>query len=317
VMLEKIKGQKIIINTDLDGLLSGLILQHFLDCEIVGFSNSRDKIFYNPQRCHDIFDCIFIDMYIPNPQTITIDQHVIATDDEHLTMLKNYGTKINPNLFAKRCFLTENAYYKKFPLATVHFLIGLLERWQIDLSSIILKRADAELSPIDFLLRADDVMNITVNTYRENAINWWQYMLSISNNGFIINQLVDYLQTINKTKAIFLKEKTSRFLVDTFRCESPDGGFKNILDENFFIKKNIKTYFDFLAQHFGLKTIDNNMRFETLSGINKRVKFDYQKHASLVQNGTIAGEKVFSYAFVRAQQSDANFSYTVLSDITK
>ena len=36
--------KKIVINSDIDGFLSGMILQKYYDCEIVGFSNSKESI---------------------------------------------------------------------------------------------------------------------------------------------------------------------------------------------------------------------------------------------------------------------------------
>ena len=33
-------NNKIIINTDIDGFLSGMILKQYFNCEIVGFTNS-------------------------------------------------------------------------------------------------------------------------------------------------------------------------------------------------------------------------------------------------------------------------------------
>ncbi len=36
------KNKNIIINTDIDGILSGALLVKYLGCQIVGFTNSKD-----------------------------------------------------------------------------------------------------------------------------------------------------------------------------------------------------------------------------------------------------------------------------------
>ena len=41
-------NKNIIINTDIDGFLSGMILQKYYGCKIVGFSNSRETIWVTP-----------------------------------------------------------------------------------------------------------------------------------------------------------------------------------------------------------------------------------------------------------------------------
>ena len=49
-MFDQLQNQNVIINTDIDGILSGLILHNFLNCEIVGFSNSWDTVWYNKNK---------------------------------------------------------------------------------------------------------------------------------------------------------------------------------------------------------------------------------------------------------------------------
>ena len=38
------KNKNIVINTDIDGFLCGMILQKYYGCKVVGFSNSRETI---------------------------------------------------------------------------------------------------------------------------------------------------------------------------------------------------------------------------------------------------------------------------------
>ncbi len=56
--------KKIIINSDIDGVLSGLILTNFLNCEIVGFSNSDDTVWIDESKVNSIYDAVYIDMFV-------------------------------------------------------------------------------------------------------------------------------------------------------------------------------------------------------------------------------------------------------------
>ena len=43
------KNKNIVINTDIDGFLCGMILQKYYGCRVVGFSDSRDKVWLTPE----------------------------------------------------------------------------------------------------------------------------------------------------------------------------------------------------------------------------------------------------------------------------
>lgn len=46
IMLKELfeRNKNIVINTDIDGFLCGMILQKYYGCKVVGFSNSRETI---------------------------------------------------------------------------------------------------------------------------------------------------------------------------------------------------------------------------------------------------------------------------------
>ena len=48
--------KKCIINTDIDGILTGLLLQHHLNWEVVGFCDSKDTICITPGLIEKIED---------------------------------------------------------------------------------------------------------------------------------------------------------------------------------------------------------------------------------------------------------------------
>lgn len=53
------RNKNIVINTDIDGFLSGMILQKYYGCRVVGFSDSRDKVWLIPE-VNDIDSPIYI-----------------------------------------------------------------------------------------------------------------------------------------------------------------------------------------------------------------------------------------------------------------
>ena len=61
------KNKNIVINSDIDGMLSGMILQKYYGCKVVGFSNSWDCVWIDPQYENSTVDAInkpvYIDLY--------------------------------------------------------------------------------------------------------------------------------------------------------------------------------------------------------------------------------------------------------------
>ena len=84
-MLKEIfeKNPKIIINTDIDGILSGVILVKYCNCKIVGFTNSKDCVWLADEY-DDLYKHVYIDMFVTEDKTICIDQHVVALDESHM-----------------------------------------------------------------------------------------------------------------------------------------------------------------------------------------------------------------------------------------
>ena len=94
---ERANTKNIVINSDIDGFLSGMILQKYYGCEIVGFSNSNNAIWLSPE-IHSIYEPVYIDIFVNHPNVFCIDQHIVAYDDAHLARIALDGTKMNPNI---------------------------------------------------------------------------------------------------------------------------------------------------------------------------------------------------------------------------
>lgn len=147
----------IIINTDLDGIFSGLLLQKYSHLSVAGLCNSRDSIWLRDDV--DSNDCVIVDMYVPS--MTCIDQHIISIDQPHGASLLASGKTLNPNLFRDRYFIDPLSYRTKFPFSTTMYLVSLLDvdtQWFDDGG-----RAHGASSR-DLFFRADDVLKICIDS---------------------------------------------------------------------------------------------------------------------------------------------------------
>ncbi len=309
-MLEQLKNKPIIINTDLDGIISGLFLQKYLNCKIIGFSNSAEKIWLQTDF-KNFKNVCFVDMFVANPDIICIDQHIISVDEKHHKKLVKNPNKINPNLLNLRFFLPDSSYYKKYPFGTVHFIMALLEKEGFDLSGIDLFKKRHNVTLIDLILRADDTMKTTIDSkYINNADEWWKWLLKFSNNGKTILKLKEYLIDTSVESSKTIKNNILNLLKNKpFFCDSSDGGIKEPM-ENKVLKENVKTYFKFISEIISVEIEDLNTIYKTYRGHTKRLSLTKEFRDELTEFNTINHQKIFSYAFVRSSKRDYNFSAT-------
>ena len=309
-MLEALKrNNKIIINTDIDGIFSALMLHHYLNCEIAGFCNSADTVWIDKSRMNTMYDGVYIDMFVPRKEVICIDQHIVAVDEEHCLKIRSMGTKFNPNLDNPRFHIPSSSYYLKYPFGTVHYIIAHLEKSGLDLDLKLDHFVRQNLSFLDLLLRADDTMQTTVSSrYVQNANEWWEWLKAYSNHGKIITKMCDYLYSLTDTDVASKKKDTENLLKNTYKCESPDGGYKNICDDAGFLQAHVQKYIQFLAEISELAIFKLNMKLETTVGKANRIRLNQQQRQAIKNDD----HKIFSYAFVRSEAREENFSYTVM-----
>jgi len=312
-LIDKLKlNNKIIINSDIDGIISGLLLSNFCNCEVVGFSNSSDRIWLDTSKCNSIFDGIYIDMYVPNESTITIDQHIIAINKEHLELIKGNSNKINPNIYNQRFLIPTNSYIKKYPFGTCHFIISMLSKQGVNFSSISFKNRKSDLMFIDFLLRADDAMNTSLNSYKINAKEWWNWLYEFSCKSEIIKNITSYLYSITIEDAYNIKKQITNKLLNQFKCDRYDGGITQIINENGTLKNNVIEYIRFISDLGNLKCFDLNFPLKEFKGTSIRTQLSESQKKELIFNNTVNGKKIFSYAFVKTVNKADYFSYTLM-----
>lgn len=271
-MIETLRNRPLIINADLDGIISGLLLTKYLNCSIVGFSNSKKEIWLQEDFNEDLKSVCFVDLFVANPEIISIDQHIIAGNESHFKKLSKNPKKINPNLLNPRFHHPSTSYRLKYPFGTVHFIIALLEKNGIDLSEIRLQKEIQGIQFIDCLLRADDCMKTSVySPYTENASEWWSWLFSFSINGRYIKNCREYLDSLTKKDAEQIKRKVGRFLKSApFNCDSSDGGLDE-LTENGYIKENVFHVCDLLSSFVEIPLFNLGGKYKKYNGLTERM----------------------------------------------
>jgi hypothetical protein len=332
------KNPYIIINTDIDGILSGIILCKYCNCQIVGFTNSKDTVWL-ADNYNDLYKYVYIDMFVTNDKAICIDQHVVAVNDTHMKNIIKLGNKFSPqsddanNL---RIF-SSKGFKNKYPFGTVQYLIAQLESEgvKISLPDLNTPVPNSKIKIGDLLHRADDAMKTSLYAYKSNADFWWKWLDKKAPNGSI-EKMKEYLEIMesssvasvnadgmkhkkkdyedHKIKIVEdIKEKTKNYFKEQFQCKSSDGGFNNIVDEHGIILPNIEQYCKSVALLCGFKELTIPNHYVVHSGKAYRTRWLDIFENDFLKDYTICGHKIFSYAFIYGPDNDGqtNFSFTI------
>ena len=309
-------NKNIVINSDIDGFLCGMILQKYYDCRVVGFSDSRDTIWLIPD-IKDIDSPVFIDLYVARPGVVCIDQHIISFNRKHYDRIRSYGTKINPNLDRKRTFVgdMDSDYYHKYPFGTVHYLIYLMAKEGInvvlpDLSTIHQIRAFGEDAKSistcagHVILRADDALNSTLSPYRENALDWWNWF-DPEHKFPAIQSLRRFIDSCKIFKARDYKIRIGDFF-KSLGCDGLDGAFSSITDSDGSIFPKVLYYRDVISGIMGM-ALNLPEKYVIHKG-KYRLDFRYPYSDMSILNS----DDLYSYAFIFGPRPKTpNFSFTM------
>lgn len=225
------KNQKCIINTDIDGILCGLVLQNALDWKVIGFYNSKETLFIDNNELGSLNDAIYIDVFIAPNQLRCIDQHIVSLDETHTRLLSQNINKLNPNLqrirYASDDAKDDNSYKWKYPFGTVHFVIASLESIGIKVELNLDGIFDNAIPTLDLILRADDAARTTTKRYKQNAKRWWSWLELLG--GTITKRISDYVQGQNSEEAERAYDNLESIFKRKFECHTADGGFGKAL----------------------------------------------------------------------------------------
>tara|TARA_Y100001954_G_C15735689_1_gene565688 strand:+ start:122 stop:1144 length:1023 start_codon:yes stop_codon:yes gene_type:complete len=168
--------QKCILSPDSDGLLCGLFMSHYLDWEVVGFYDGKVCVLKDGVSAFDE-DVCFLDIEIYREGVKSMGHHMLSVYNSELPFdwRKKFKDCIQPNLMRG---YDRNSFRLKYPLATIHLLIGILE----DIINI-----KVEESTIFPLLFTDGTFNVMFS-YPENVMNWWKY-LNVEDNSKLLKNI--------------------------------------------------------------------------------------------------------------------------------
>lgn len=339
------QNPNIVINTDIDGILSGLLLVKYCNCNIVGFTNSKETVWLADAH-NELYANIYVDMFVTDPRATCIDQHVVALNDQHMSRIRESGRIFSPQSDDEnnlRIF-TKDGFANKYPFGTFQYILARLENEGIDvqLPNLIDNLPNSNITYGDLFNRPDDAMQTTIYAYRENALYWWNWLLRLAPAGNILN-LKTYLDNLYaESKAVVdakplqgrkrnhtaneyetqmkddvakIKARTKEYFKDNFGCRSGDGGFNKVVDENGNILPNVSTYINTIASLLGIQNLVIPTHYIAHKGKYCRTTW-LDMFPDFSADYIFMNHQIFSYAFIFCPDEygvlgNQNFSFTI------
>lgn len=177
------KGQGCILSPDSDGLLCGLLMSHYFDWKIRGYYDGKVLLINNKT---DIKKCVFLDMEIFRKEVKSVGHHMVLFNKKKKPEnWNNFDNCIQPNNL--RDFDGYKNFPLKYPLATIHLLIGII-------SNVV--SIDIPKSGICPLLYTDGVFK-NLFGYPENCLDWIDFLGANNKNSALHKIFHNDYYTIN------------------------------------------------------------------------------------------------------------------------
>ncbi len=227
------KGQDCILSPDSDGLLCGLFMSTYLDWRIKGFYDGKVMLL---DKNISTKDCVFLDMEVFRKDIKSVGHHMVQFNKRKKpSNWDNYKNCIQPNNL--RDYDGYNNFRLKYPLATIHLLIGIIG------SKIKFKIPETAIRALFF---TDGTFNVLFK-YPENVLNWLNY-LRVNEEW---NPLKDVFEnekysvfSLMKAMDEFFRERDEISVIkergDRLRISETDGLPTNMEKHNNFYKINSK-----------------------------------------------------------------------------
>ncbi|MFA5061428.1 MAG: hypothetical protein WC494_03895 [Candidatus Pacearchaeota archaeon] len=170
-----------ILSPDSDGLLCGLLMSSLLNWKIKGFYDGKVMLL---EKGLSAKDCVFLDMEIFRKDIRSFGHHMLLVNkNSKPENWGNFKNCIQPNNLREYDGLHD--FRLKYPLATIHMLLGILgNKFGIELTE----------DSIPALFFTDGTFNVLFS-YPENVLNWLNFL--------------KYDEKQNPLNTIFLSEKNS------------------------------------------------------------------------------------------------------------
>jgi len=156
------RGQNCILSPDSDGLLCGLFMSAQLGWHIKGFYDGKLMLL---DKNFSAQNCIFLDMEVFRKNTKSVGHHMVQFNKKRKpSNWDNYKNCLQPNNL--RDYDGYADFRLKYPLATIHLLIGIIG------SKIKLEIPETAICALFF---TDGTFNVLFK-YPENVLNWLNYL---------------------------------------------------------------------------------------------------------------------------------------------
>jgi len=279
-----------VIGDDLDSLLSAMYLHQKFGWPVAGVYCQYTRLWHSEAvpifREKLLAGKLFaVDLDIYHAAVPSLGHHIISlkNDDE----LPGHTHSLNPN--ALRGFSIQQHFRRKYPLATIHFLLWLFE--------------EKNLSPeAELLIWLADSTFVNAQHYRENVEEWVAHFLSHPSFSNILPALqnVDFEQN--------LKEKILHRMAGNALCRPSRSSYKSkhlglngfqCQFENPNIQNPaLQSLLDLLADLSGWARLPFPARFDGfLEGKRREMQVSELVAAGLPFGEWLEREGVFSYAF--------------------
>ena len=156
------RGQSCILSPDSDGLLCGLFMSTYLNWKVKGFYDGKVMLL---DKNVSVKECVFLDMEVFRKNIKSVGHHMVQFNKRKKpSNWDNYKNCIQPNNL--RDYDGYNDFRLKYPLATIHLLIGIVG------SKIKFKIPETAIRALFF---TDGTFNVLFK-YPENVLNWLNYL---------------------------------------------------------------------------------------------------------------------------------------------
>jgi hypothetical protein len=171
--------KRIVISSDLDGLMSAVLLSHVLGWEVVGVYTLNDLWVVSdavgtepgprkhPEALLQASGLFFVDLDINRGWARSVGHHILQWSAD--TPIPDHAApqgSLNPNLLRGISF---KEFDQKYPYGTFHFLLACFSAWGL-LEGF---RPNDELTTL--LLHIDSSFENSIN-YQDNAIRWLDWL---------------------------------------------------------------------------------------------------------------------------------------------
>lgn len=302
------KRQNCILSPDSDGLLCGLFMSNYLDWKVKGFYDGKILLLDNNFSAKD---CVFLDMEVFRKSIRSVGHHMVQFNKRKKpSNWDNYKNCIQLNNL--RDYDGYNEFRIKYPLATIHLLIGIVG------SRIKFKIPETAIRALFF---TDGTFNVLFK-YPENVLNWLNYLRADEGQ----NPLKDVFEnekysvfSLMKAMDEFFRRRDEISIVkergDRLRISETDGSPANIEKQNSFYKvnsearKRIEKFIKILSNLTGWKYNQDSWTWENLK-LYKFTKGDFEGSKIRLNNKTF--EKFLSKKpLTWAMTSGQNIEYTL------